>query len=127
MLAVLSWIGTFLSGSVVSALAKGWADHEAAVNSGAQIEATKEVQLAQVQAQIDEASKQLLIVEQGRWYTAIIRPLFALPFVVFLWKVIVWDRMIFHDFTYPLTADQNYLMMVIVVSYFGHDAYVRGR
>ena len=53
--------------------------------------------------------------------------MFALPFVVFLWKVIVWDRMIFHDFTYPLTADQNYLMMVIVVSYFGHDAYVRGR
>jgi len=28
----------------------------------------------------------------GRWYTAIIRPLLALPVIIYLWKVIVWDR-----------------------------------
>ena len=126
MLTFLTWLGSFLSGPIISALAKGWADHESAVNTGAQIEATKAVQLAQVQAQIDAASKQLLIAEQGHWYTAIVRPLFAAPFVIYLWKVIVWDRVVFHTFTYDLTDAQTQLMMVVVVSYFGHSAYTTG-
>ena len=46
MLAFLSWVGSFLSGPIIAALAKGWADHESAINTGAQIEATKEEQAA---------------------------------------------------------------------------------
>jgi hypothetical protein len=34
----------------------------------------------------------LILAEQGRWYTAIIRPLLALPIIIYLWKVIVWDK-----------------------------------
>jgi hypothetical protein len=33
----------------------------------------------------------IIIAQQGRWYTAIIRPLLAAPVVIYLWKVIVWD------------------------------------
>jgi hypothetical protein len=36
----------------------------------------------------------LIIAEQGRWYTAIIQPLLALPVVIFMWKVIVWDKVL---------------------------------
>ena len=124
MFAFLTWLGSFLSGPIISALAKGWAAHEAAVNTGAQIEATKEVQLAEVTAQIDAASKQLLIAEQGHWFTAMIRPLFALPFVIYLWKVIVYDRVFFHAFTYDLTTEQTQLMMVVAASYFGSWSWV---
>lgn len=38
--------------------------------------------------------QQLLIVEQKRWYTAWIRPMLALPVVVFVWKIIVWDTVL---------------------------------
>ena len=126
MLAFLGWIGSFLSGPVVSALAKGWAAHEAAVNTGAQIEATREVQLAQVTAQLDAASKQLLIAEQGHWYTAMMRPLLATPIVVFIWKVVVWDTVLRLGHTDALTPEMYDVLKWVVVSYFGYSAIIGG-
>ena len=126
MLAFLGWIGSFLSGPVISALAKGWAAHEAAVNTGAQIEATREVQLAQVTAQLDAASKQLLIAEQGHWYTAMMRPLLATPIVVFIWKVVVWDTVLRLGHTDALTPEMYDVLKWVVVSYFGYSAIIGG-
>ena len=126
MLAFLGWIGSFLSGPVISALAKGWAAHEAAVNTGAQIEATREVQLAQVTAQLDAASKQLLIAEQGHWYTAMMRPLLATPIIVFIWKVVVWDTVLRLGHTDALTPEMYDVLKWVVVSYFGYSAIIGG-
>ena len=122
MLALFTWLGSFLSGPIVSAIAKGWAAHEAAVNTGAQIEATREVQLAQVTAQLDAASKQLLIAEQGHWYTAMMRPLLATPIAIFVWKVIVWDTVLKMGHTDALTPEMYGFMDAVVVSYFGYSA-----
>lgn len=126
MLAIFSWLGSFLSGPVVNAIAKGWAAHEAAVNTGAQIEATREVQLARVTAQIDEASKQLLVAEQGHWYTAIMRPLIATPIAAFIWKVVIWDTVLKLGHTDPLTPEMYGVMNAVIVSYFGYAAIVGG-
>jgi hypothetical protein len=119
MLAFLTWFGSFLSGPIISALAKGWAAHEAAVNTGVQIEATKEVQLAEVTAQIDAASKQLLIAEQGHWWTSAVRPLIAAPFAIFIVKVVVWDTVFKMGHTDSLTPEMYGVMSVVVASYFG--------
>lgn len=51
--------------------------------------AAKEIE-AEISAR-KEASA-IIIAEQGRWYTAIIRPLLAFPLVIYLWKVIVWEK-----------------------------------
>lgn len=32
--------------------------------------------------------------EQGNWLTRSIRPLFALPFVIYIWKLVVWDKVL---------------------------------
>ncbi len=48
----------------------------------------------EIEAEI-EARKQasaIIMAEQGRWYTAIIRPLLTTPFIIYLSKVIVWTR-----------------------------------
>jgi hypothetical protein len=39
--------------------------------------------------EVRKSADALIIAEQGRWYTAIIRPLLALPVVIFMWKVII--------------------------------------
>jgi len=59
------------------------------------------------------------MAEQGRWYTAIIRPLLALPVVVFMWKVIVWDKVLGLGTTDALTGDVALWSGAIVTTYVG--------
>jgi hypothetical protein len=67
----------------------------------------------------------LLIAEQGHWYTAIIRPLFALPFIVFGFKVVVWDKVLGWGVTDALDPNMWSVFQTIVVSYFGASAVER--
>src|SRR5262249_54290719 len=41
-----------------------------------------------------KAADAFILAEQGRWYTALIHPLLALPVIIYLWKVIVWDKVL---------------------------------
>ena len=65
-----------------------------------------------------EANK-IIIAEQGRWYTAIIRPLFALPFIIFAWKVIVWDKVLAWGTTDALDPNMWSVFLAVVTAYFG--------
>jgi len=71
-----------------------------------------------------EATK-LLIAEQGRWYTAIIRPLFALPFLIFSFKIIVWDKVLGWGTTDALDPNFWNVFQTIIISYFGASAVER--
>jgi hypothetical protein len=57
--------------------------------------------------------------EQGRWYTAIIRPLLAAPVVIYLWKVIVWDIVLGLGTTDPIGGDVAEWAAWIVTAYVG--------
>lgn len=78
---------------------------------------TKEAIRAEVEVQ--KAGRDLLIAEQGRWYTAIIRPLLALPVIIFFWKVIVWDKVLGWGVTDPLTGAAAEWAGAIVTTYVG--------
>lgn len=80
-------------------------------------EVTKEAIRAEVEAQ--KAGRDILIAEQGRWYTAIIRPLLALPVIIFFWKVIVWDKVLGWGSTEPLTGAAAEWAGAIVTTYVG--------
>jgi hypothetical protein len=41
-----------------------------------------------------KSANAVIIAEQGRWCTAMIWPLLALPVIIYLWKVIVWDKVL---------------------------------
>ena len=38
-------------------------------------------------------------VEQKWWFVAIIPPLFAIPYIAYCWKAILWDKVIMHGTT----------------------------
>src|SRR5258707_1984717 len=61
----------------------------------------------------------LIMAEQGRWSTAIIRPLLALPVVIFMWKVIVWDKVLGLGSTDALLGDVATWSGAIVTTYVG--------
>jgi hypothetical protein len=61
----------------------------------------------------------VIMAEQGRWWTAIIRPLAALPVVIYIWKVIVIDKVLGLGSTDPINGEVATWAGVIVTTYFG--------
>lgn len=65
-----------------------------------------------------QSQKSILLAEQNNRLTSWIRPLVAAPFVLFLWKVIVWDKVFSMGVTEPLSEPLGEIMAVIVGAYF---------
>jgi len=114
-----SWLASFLAGPVVNGLIGAYkAKLDAANSAGAQAAdlAAKAI-AAEIEAR--KSADAVIIAEQGRWYTAIIRPLLALPVVVFMWKVIVWDKVLGLGATDALSGDVATWSGAIVTTYVG--------
>lgn len=65
-----------------------------------------------------EAKKAIILSEQSNWYTAMIRPLFALPFVIYNFKLVVWDKVLGLGATDPLSPELLKIEMIVIGAYF---------
>ena len=65
-----------------------------------------------------EARQAILLAEQGSRMTRWIRPAFALPFVIYNLKVIVWDKVLGLGVTDGLPAEFWQLQMIVFGAYF---------
>ena len=80
--------------------------------------------VAEIQGEIGarQVEASILRQEQGWWVTAIIRPLFAMPFIIFSWKIVVWDKVLgswTHGNTDPLDPNMWSVFITVVGAYFG--------
>jgi len=83
-------------------------------------------EIAQQQIALDkreaEVNAQVIIAEQGNWVTRSMRPLFALPFILFTWKVVIWDKVLggwTGGHTDALDPKMWGVFMAVVIAYFG--------
>src|SRR5690606_32370047 len=78
----------------------------------------------QVQKEIAfrQAQRDVLIAEQGRWFTALIRPMFAWPLAIWWAKVILVDKVLGMGSTDPLTGQVGEWAGLIVGAYFLAEA-----
>jgi hypothetical protein len=116
---------SFIGGPVINGLIAAYRERLAATNTQDQMALT--LLQTEINAEIAaraEANK-LLIAEQGHWYTAMIRPLFALPFVIFGAKVVVWDKVLGLGTTDALDPHMWGVFNTVIVSYFGASAVER--
>ena len=115
----------FLGGPVISGLISAYKARLAATDTQDQMA----LALLQKEVEADIAARaeatKLLIAEQGRWYTAIVRPLFAAPFIVFGFKVVIWDKVFGWGVTDRLDPNMWGVFQTIIVSYFGASAVER--
>src|SRR5581483_187937 len=112
--AFLSWLGNLLGGPFAKAALDAYRAKLSAENTSEKIAAdlaTRELAVEQREA---ELANQLLIAEQGRWYAALPRPLFAFAFVIYAWKVVVWDKVLGLGITDPLSADIAQWAMIVL-------------
>lgn len=124
--AILSFIGGPIVSGLISAYkaklaAKNTTDAQAADLAAKEIEG--EIAARQVEASI-------IRQEEGRWYTALPRPMFAFAVVIYVWKLFVVDKVVgpgciwFTNLcwigkTDPLSPVMEEWAMIIITAYFG--------
>jgi hypothetical protein len=116
---ILSWIGSLLGGPFAKAALDAYRAKLQAQNSSERITAELAARELAVEQREAELSNQLLIVEQGNWLTRWVRPLWAFPFVVYSYKIVIWDIILGWGSTDPIRGDMGKLMMIIAAAYFG--------
>lgn len=72
--------------------------------------------LAEIEARKVQA--QIIIAEQGWWMTAMIRPMIAWPFIVYIWKTVVYDKVLGFGTTDVLDGSLGEWAGIIVTAYF---------
>jgi hypothetical protein len=104
--------------SLVNPLAKVALDLMAAKTQQANAKTDQQRIEAEVTIHQLEARQEVLIAEQATRATRWIRPLFALPFVVYNFKVVVWDKVLGLGTTDVLSEQYWQLQMIVFGAYF---------
>jgi len=116
---VLTWLGNLLGGPFAKAAVDAYRAKLTAENTSEKIAADLAARELSVSERERELATQVVLAEQGRWYTALPRPLFAGAFVIYAWKVVVWDKVFGWGTTDPLTGDVAQWAMIVLTAYFG--------
>ena len=114
-----TWLASFLSGPLLSKAVEAYKaklDRENTKDHLAVDLAAKEIE-AEIDAR--KHASAIVIAEQGRWYTAIIRPALAFPIVIYLWKVVVYDKVLGFGATDPIEGQVADWVGTILTAYVG--------
>lgn len=114
-----TWLANLLGGPIVTGLLEGYKAKLAADNTGERIKADIAIQQIALDQRRSELATQIVAAEEGRWYTALPRPLFALAFIIYVWKVVVWDKVLGLGVTDPLGGDIQTWAGWVLAAYFG--------
>jgi hypothetical protein len=114
-LALIKLIG----GPVVAGLIEAYKAKLAAGTNDKKIAA--DLAASEIVAQQNDVTTAAEIVEkeQDRWWTSMIRPLMAAPFVIFTWKVVVIDKVLQWGTTPRLDPNLWSVFLTIVAAYYG--------
>ena len=116
---MLAWLASLIGGPIINALIESYKAKLDAANTHDRIAADLAAKDIEAEISARKEASATIIAEQGRWYTAIIRPLLALPIIIYFWKVIVWDKVLGLGATDPLTGMVSDWAGTIVTAYVG--------
>lgn len=109
MLAFLAKLGI---GSIVGQLAEAYKAKQSALTDQEKIAADERIKVL-------EAKRDVLVAESASGGPASwIRPLFALPFVIYIWKLVIWDKVLSLGTTDALSPELADIMMLVITGYF---------
>jgi hypothetical protein len=117
--AFLVWLGNLLGGPFARAAVDAYRAKLAAENTSEKIAADLAARELAVEQRESELANAMVLAEQGRWYTAVPRPLFAIAFIIYVWKVVVWDKVLGLGTTDALTGDVSQWATIVLTAYFG--------
>ena len=116
---ILTWLGNLLGGPFAKAAVDAYRAKLTSENTSQKTAADLAARELAVEQRERELLTQVEIAEQGRWYTALPRPLFAFAYIIFVWKVVVWDKVLGFGSTDPLSGDVSQWATIVLTAYFG--------
>ena len=116
---MLQFLASLLSGPLVNGVIAAYKARLDAENSRDAKAADLAAQAIAAEIEARKAADAVILAEQGRWYTALVRPLLALPVIIYLWKVIVWDKVLGLGSTDAIAGDVAQWAGAIVTTYVG--------
>jgi hypothetical protein len=114
-----TWLASLIGGPVIAGLINAYKAKLDAANTQDRIAANLTVREIEAEIEARKQASAIILAEQGRWYTAIIRPLLALPIIIYFWKVIVWDKVLGFGSTDPITGMMADWAGMIITAYVG--------
>jgi hypothetical protein len=114
-----SWLASFLSGPIIKGVLDGYKARLAAGNTSERIAADlagKELSLEQRER---ELATQVIISEEGRWWTALPRAAICYAGAFFVCKVVVWDTCLGLGSTPPIRGDVGVWLGWLMAMWFG--------
>ncbi len=117
--AIFGWLGNLLGGPFAKAAVDAYRARLAAENTSEKVAADLAARELEVEQRERELAAQILVAEQGRWYTALPRPLFAFAYIIYVWKTVVWDKVLGLGTTDALSGDVAQWAMIVLTAYFG--------
>jgi len=114
-----TWLASLIGGPVINGLLSAYKAKLEAANTQDHIAADLAAKEIEAEIEARRQASAIIIAEQGRWYTAIIRPLLAAPVILYFWKVIVWDRVLGLGTTDPITGMIADWTGMIITAYVG--------
>ena len=116
---ILAWLGNLIGGPFAKAAVAAYRAKLSAENTSEKVAADLAARELAVEQREREVSAQIVVAEQGRWLTALPRPLFAFAFVIYAWKVVVWDKVLGWGTTDALSGGVSEWAMIVLTAYFG--------
>lgn len=114
-----AWLASFLGGPVVNGLIGAYKARLDAANTQDRIAADLAAKEIEAEIAARKEASAIIITEQGRWYTAIVRPLLTFPIIIYFWKCLVWDKVLGLGSTDPITGMVADWSGMIITAYVG--------
>jgi Na+/glutamate symporter len=116
---ILAVLGNLVGGPFARAAVDAYKAKLQAENTAEKMAADLAARELAVEQRERELDVELVKAEQGNWFTRMVRPLWAMPFVIYTWKVVVWDKVLGLGATDALTGFAATLALTIATAYFG--------
>jgi hypothetical protein len=116
---VLAWLGNLLGGPFARAALDAYRAKLTAENTSEKIAADLAAREMLLEQRECELASEILVAEQGRWYTALPRPMFTFAFIIYVWKVVVWDKVLGLGTTDALPVEVSQWALIVLTAYFG--------
>jgi hypothetical protein len=116
---MLTWLGNLLGGPFARAAVDAYRAKLTAENTSQKLAADLAARELAVEEREQELRAALLVVEQGNWMTRWVRPVWAAPFVIYTWKVVIYDKVLALGTTDALSGLIATLAVTIAGAYFG--------
>jgi hypothetical protein len=116
---LLGWLGQLLGGPFAKAAVDAYRAKLASDNTSEKVAADLAARELDIEQREQDVAAQVVVAEQGRWYTALPRPLFAAAFIIYTWKVVVWDKVLGLGSTPALSGEVAQWATAVLTAYFG--------